>query len=114
LGNRRHHKPGAAGRKIVAIVEVSVVPLGTEAVSLSSYVAGAVRILEKSGLSYELTAMGTIVHGELDEVLRVVRDMHESVFQNGAPRVLTQVKIDDRRDRPGVPEEKIRSVKEKL
>jgi len=97
----------------MAIVEVSVVPLGTANTSLSAYVAGAVEIVQASGLSYELTAMGTIIYGDLDRILQTVRAMHESCFQKGVHRVLTQIKIDDRRDRASTPEDKVRSVLEK-
>ncbi|MDR3553422.1 MAG: thiamine-binding protein [Syntrophobacteraceae bacterium] len=40
--------------------------------------------------------------------------MHESCFDGGAVRVLTQIRIDDRRDRQSSIERKIRSVREKL
>ncbi|NSW85385.1 MAG: MTH1187 family thiamine-binding protein [Syntrophobacteraceae bacterium] len=98
----------------MAIVEVSIVPIGVQGTSLSSYVAGALEVLRKSSLQYELTAMGTIITGELDEVWKVLREMHESCFQRGADRVLTQIRIDDRRDRVGTPHQKIRSVLDKL
>jgi uncharacterized protein (TIGR00106 family) len=98
----------------MAIAEVSIVPVGVQGTSLSQYVAKAVEIVKGSTLDYELTAMGTIVSGELDEIWNVLRLMHESCFEAGAPRVLTQIKIDDRRDRASSPEEKVRSVLEKL
>ncbi len=98
----------------MAIAEITIVPLGVEGASMSGYVAGAVKVLEESGLNFELTAMGTIVSGDLDEIWSVLRRMHESCFSAGAPRVLTQVRIDDRRDRVGTPEQKVRSVREKL
>ena len=98
----------------MAVVEVSIVPIGVQGTSLSHYVAEAVKILRTSSLRFELTAMGTIVSGDLDEIWKVVRRMHESCFELGAPRVLTQVKIDDRRDRPGSPDQKVQSVMEKL
>src|SRR3989304_7854589 len=50
-----------AGRKKMAIVFVTVAPLGTATTSLSRYVAGVERILRDSGLSHQLTAMGTTV-----------------------------------------------------
>ncbi|MGC9964706.1 MAG: MTH1187 family thiamine-binding protein [Syntrophobacteraceae bacterium] len=98
----------------MAVVEVSIVPIGVESTSLSSYVAGALKVLEKSTLQYELTAMGTIISGDLDDIIKTVRLMHESFFSAGLPRVLTQIRIDDRRDRKASPEQKIRSVREKL
>ena len=97
----------------MAIVEVSIVPLGV-GVGVSSFVAGAIGVLEKSALKYELTAMGTIISGDLDDIFCVIRKMHESCFDAGAVRVLTQIRIDDRRDSESSMERKVRSVREKL
>jgi uncharacterized protein (TIGR00106 family) len=98
----------------MAVVEVSIVPIGVAGTSLSGYVATALEIPRASSLQYELTAMGTILSGDLDEILAVVRKMHESLFDTGAPRVLTHIKIDDRRDRAGSPRQKVQSVLDKL
>ncbi len=98
----------------MAIVEVSVVPIGRPGTSLSEFVAGAVKVLKESGLEYELTAMGTIISGDLDEILSAVRKMHESCFERGILRVLTTVKIDDRRDRQATPQKKVKSVQDKM
>ena len=98
----------------MAIVEVSIVPIGGAGTSLSEHVARALRELEGSGLRYELTAMGTIITGDLDEIMIIVRKMHESCFEGGTSRVLTTLKIDDRRDRAATPEAKVKSVQEKL
>lgn len=97
----------------MAIVEVSIVPLGV-GVGVSSFVAGAIRVLEKSALKYELTAMGTIISGDLDDIFAVIRKMHESCFDAGAVRALTQIRVDDRRDSESSMERKVRSVREKL
>jgi uncharacterized protein (TIGR00106 family) len=102
------------GRNAMAIVFVSVAPLGTADTSLSRYVAPVLRILRDSGLKHQLTAMGTIVEGELDEILPVLRRMHEAPFLEGAARVSTLVKIDDRRDKPHTIEGKVRSAEEKI
>ena len=98
----------------MAIVFVTVAPLGTATTSLSRYVAGVERILRDSGLSHQLTAMGTIVEGDLDAILPVVRRMHEAPFAEGALRVSTLIKIDDRRDKPASLASKRASVQSKL
>jgi uncharacterized protein (TIGR00106 family) len=78
-------------------------------------VARALDILEgQETVSYELTPMGTILEGDLDALLGVVRRMHESAFDGEVQRVLTRVAIDDRRDRPSSMESKVRSVETKL
>lgn len=99
----------------MAVVFVSITPLGTGTPSVSPYVAGVERILRGTSLRSQLTAMGTIIEGDLDEILAVIRRMHEHPFTEGAVRVATFVKIDDRRDRPEHSiDGKVRSVEEKL
>jgi uncharacterized protein (TIGR00106 family) len=98
----------------MAVVFVTIAPLGTATPSVSKYVAGCERILRESGLKHELTAMGTIVEGDLDQVLAVIRKMHESPFAQGAVRVSTLIKVDDRRDKEHTIARKMQSVREKL
>ena len=98
----------------MAIVEINIVPLGTSTPSVSQYIADAVEILKECGLKYELTSMGTIIEGDLDEILSLAKKMHEVPFFKGVKRVVTTVKIDDRRDRKATPSGKIRSVTNKL
>lgn len=98
----------------MAVAEVSIIPLGVPGTSLSTHVARVLKILQESSLQFELTAMGTIISGDLDEILQILRKMHESCFSGEVNRVLTQIKIDDRRDKRGSPEQKIHSVMSKL
>ena len=99
----------------MVIAELTVVPLGTESTSLSSYVAGCHQILKNQDkVKYRLTPMGTILEGKLDDVFEVTKKMHEVPFDNGALRVTTNLKIDDRRDKKASMDKKISSVEEKL
>jgi uncharacterized protein (TIGR00106 family) len=99
----------------MAIAEVSVVPLGTKTPSVSHYVARAVKVLEREkDIKYEITAMGTIIEGDLDRILAVVKKMHEGAFGEGVARVLTTIKIDDRRDKAQGMKEKVNSLRKKL
>jgi uncharacterized protein (TIGR00106 family) len=100
----------------MAIAEISIVPVGTQTTSVSSFVAGAVTELKASGLDYQLTPMGTIIEGELDQVMAVCTRMHASAFAKGALRVYTTIKIDDRRDGEEGPRmgHKVASVEQKL
>lgn len=99
----------------MAIVEVTIVPLGTGDTSVSKYVAKCHEVLKKEeGIKYTLTPMSTIIEGDLDKILAIIRKMHEVPFNEGAKRVSTQIKIDDRRDKLSTMEKKIKSVEEKL
>ncbi|AOT68479.1 MTH1187 family thiamine-binding protein [Geosporobacter ferrireducens] len=99
----------------MAIVETSIVPLGTGDTSISHYVAACHCILQaENRVNYELTAMGTIIEGDLDIILDVIRRMHEVPFESGALRVSTTIKIDDRRDRRASMAGKTQAVTDKL
>jgi uncharacterized protein (TIGR00106 family) len=94
------------------LAEFSVVPIGMGE-SVSQYVAECMKIVEDSGLSYKINPMGTVVEGEYDEVMTLVKRCHMRVIEL-CPRVITTVKIDDRRGAKGVIDRKILSVEEKL
>ena len=83
----------------MAIMEISVIPIGTESPSVSQYVAECVKVVDQQGLQYEVTAMGTEVEGEVEALLNVAAQMHRAPFSKGAQRVVTTIKIDERRDK---------------
>jgi len=99
----------------MAVVEISVTPLGTGRVGVSNYIADCLQIVRQSGVKHQLTPMGTILEGDLDEIFTLLRQMHESPFAAGAVRVSTLIKIDDRRDRKDhTMEGKVRAVEERI
>src|SRR6056297_401616 len=99
----------------MVIAELTIVPIGTESTSLSSYVAGCHEILkDQDKVIYRLTPMGTILEGKLDDIFEITKKMHEVPFDKGALRVTTNLKIDDRRDKEAKMDKKINSVAEKL
>jgi uncharacterized protein (TIGR00106 family) len=99
----------------MAMMEITVLPVGTPTPSLSKYVAGAVKLLQnEKDIKFEVTAMGTVVEGETERLLKLASKMHRSAFTGGIQRVVTTVKIDERLDKPLTIEGKVRAVKEKL
>jgi uncharacterized protein (TIGR00106 family) len=99
----------------MAMMDISVVPVGTSSPSVSRYVAGAVGLLRNEpGIRYELTAMNTIIEGDLEKLLALARRMHGSAFVAGAQRVVTTIRIDERLDKPLTIEGKVKAVREKL
>lgn len=99
----------------MAMMEISVVPLGTGSPSVSSYVAGAVKIVQdEPAVSYRLTAMGTVLEGDLEILLSLAAKMHRSVLEAGAKRVVTTIKLDERTDKPLTFDGKVEAVMRKL
>ena len=99
----------------MAILEISVMPLGTGTPSVSRFVAGAVKILQaEKGVKYEMSSMGTNIEGDLEQLLDLARRMHRSAFNAGAQRVVTTMKIDERRDQMASIQSKVASVEREL
>ena len=99
----------------MAIANVSIVPIGTKTTSVSAYVAQALKVLQSdSTVKYELTAMGTILEGDMASILTAVQKMHQAVLDSGAARVYTTIAIDDRHDKPASRRQKVSSAKRKL
>jgi uncharacterized protein (TIGR00106 family) len=96
----------------MVLLEMSITPLG-KGESVSPYVAECVRLVDASGLDYELHAMGTIVEGELDDVLDLMRRCIELVAQH-SDRVTCAAKLDYRRGYTGRIKSKVESVQQKL
>jgi len=99
----------------VAIVEVAIIPMGTGSTSVSHYVADCHKVLEdENRIKLVLTPMGSVLEGDLDVIFTAIRKMHEVPFDNGAMRVSTTIRIDDRRDKTASIEQKLKSVQEKM
>jgi uncharacterized protein (TIGR00106 family) len=87
-------------------------PLG-QGESVSPYVARVVDIIDKSGLDYQLHAMGTVIEGEIDEVLSVLKSCFEELSSD-CDRISCTAKLDYRVGTSGRLQSKITSVEEKL
>lgn len=97
------------GTKIIA--ELSTFPIG-EGTSLSKFVKRAVQEIEKyQGVRVVHHPMGTVIEADnIDQILEITKLAHEAIFSAGAQRVLTQLKIDDRKDKSRKMEDKLKAI----
>ncbi len=100
----------------MAVMEISVVPIGTKNPSLSRYVAGAIEVLKNEpDIKYQLTSMGTIIEAKsIEKLLSVAGKMHSTLFSDEVKRVVTTIKLDERKDKELTMEGKVKSVEGKL
>lgn len=83
----------------MALLQLTIIPLGTDTTSVGEYVADVQKALENENVSFKLTDMGTLLEGDIQTLLQVVSRIYELPFNRGAQRVVTQMVIDDRRDK---------------
>lgn len=94
------------------LASFSVVPMDGPG-GVSKLIAEALKIVDASGLPYELGPMHTTIEGGLDEVMDVILRCHRRVLEL-APRVLTSITIDDRRGATGRLQGKVHAVEQIL
>ena len=94
----------------MALMQITIVPVGTGSTSVGDYVAGVQKMLRERGGTFELTDMGTVVYGTISELLQLAMDIHEYPFSCGARRVVTNIMLDDRRDKRQAIGDKRRAV----
>jgi uncharacterized protein (TIGR00106 family) len=70
-----------------------------------------VDVIKKSGYKYEVGPMGTSVELPSVEALgRLLQEIHDELYRAGVKRIVTTVRIDDRRDKAITMEYKVKRV----
>jgi len=94
----------------MVISQLSIAPVG-EGVNLSKYVKKVIYVLKKNNVKFETNAMATVIETEdLKTLFEVVEEAHKAVMNSGASRVITELKIDDRQDKPATIRSKLKSI----
>ncbi len=95
------------------IVEFSMFPTD-KGDSVSSYVARIVKMLQESGISYQLTPMGSIFEvNEMPDALAVIAKAYRQL-ELDCGRVFATAKFDIRKGKSNRMEKKIKAVEEKI
>jgi uncharacterized protein (TIGR00106 family) len=93
------------------ISQLSIAPVG-EGTSLSKYVKIVLNVLKKNDIKFETNDMATVIETEnLQTLFRVVQEAHNAVIKAGPKRVITEIKIDDRKDKKVIIGTKEKAVK---
>ena len=93
-------------------MEFSIIPIGMGS-SVGKNIAEVLKIVDASGLPYKLNPMGTVVEGEWDELMKLIKKCHKAVMKSGE-RVVTTISIDDRKGKPDRIEGKVRSIEKRI
>ena len=94
------------------LLEFSMSPMD-KGESVSQYVSRSLNLVDKSGVEYLLNPMGTVLEGEWDEVIGVVKKCFERMSSD-CNRITCSIKIDYRKGKKGRLQSKMASVESKL
>lgn len=93
------------------IIELAVDPIGTSSTSVSRYVKAAIEVIAKRGYKYQVGPMGTSVElPRLEDLGILIKEIHDTLNKMGVNRIVTVVRIDDRRDKEETMEYKVSKV----
>jgi uncharacterized protein (TIGR00106 family) len=98
----------------MALMEISVLPLGLGSPSVGDHIAELIKYLQKEDIPHYLSDMGTVIQGEVATLLKLAQVLHELPFARGVLRVVTHISIDDRRDKQVNLGDKTKAVKARL
>lgn len=96
----------------MVLLEFAIAPVG-QGESVSAHVARVIDLIDKSGVDYQLTPMGTILEGEWDEVMGVVSSCFR-LLESDFKRIALHLKVDYRHGPKGRLRSKTQSVQQKL
>ncbi len=92
------------------ISQLSIAPVGKN-VSLSRYVKKVINVLKENDIKFETNDMATVIETkDIETLFKVVGEAHKAVIESGAQRVITELKIDDRRDKNVTIGSKVKSI----
>ncbi len=96
----------------MVLLEFAIAP-GGKGESVSEYVARVLDLIDRSGLPYQLTPMGTILEGDWDEVMAVVGVCFKAL-QADCSRIGLTLKVDYRSGPAGRLKTKTAKLQERL
>jgi uncharacterized protein (TIGR00106 family) len=94
------------------LIEFSIIPIGVGS-SVGDQLAEVLKIIDASGLPYKINPMGTVIEGEWDEIIKLIKKCHNTVMKTGE-RAITTISIDDRKGKPNRIDEKVKSIERRI
>ncbi|BCB96992.1 hypothetical protein JZK55_19140 [Dissulfurispira thermophila] len=94
------------------LAEFSIIPIGVGS-SIGDQLAIALKIVDESGMPYKVNPMGTVVEGEWDNIMNLIKQCRDEVMKKG-DRVIISITIDDRKGKQNRIEEKVASVEKRI
>ncbi|HEY3363740.1 MAG TPA: MTH1187 family thiamine-binding protein [Symbiobacteriaceae bacterium] len=98
----------------MALLEISVVPVGTESPSISSFIAESCKEAKRNGIKFSVTPTSTVMEGDLGALMHVAQEMHSAALRAGTQRVVTNISIDERRDKDQTMEQTVNAVRSEI
>ncbi len=93
------------------LVEFTIIPIGTNSTSVSKYVKFIHNFLKDKQINFEPNSMGTVLEGNIENILQVIVEINKKLAEKGLKRIATSIKIDYRIDKESTIKSKMNSIR---
>lgn len=76
-----------------SLISIQIIPKPKNGESVIPYVDEAIRIIQESGVKYEVHPLETTMEGDLQQLLQVITKMNDRMIEMGSSNVISQIKI---------------------
>ena len=76
-----------------SLISVQIIPKTKNGENVIPYVDEAIKIIQESGVKYEVHPLETTMEGEMDELFRIISKMNKKMIEIGSSNVITQIKV---------------------
>ncbi len=93
------------------LVDIHVSPVGTCSTSVSEYIKIAINVLKRKRVKFIIGPFSTSFEiSNFNELASIINEIHDELYKAGVKRIVTEIRIDDRRDKEITLESKIKAV----
>jgi uncharacterized protein (TIGR00106 family) len=76
-----------------ALISVQIIPKTKNGENVIPYVDEAIKVIQESGVKYEVHPLETTMEGDMDELFQVISKMNKKMIEIGSSNVITQIKV---------------------
>ncbi len=76
-----------------SLVSIQILPKTKDGEDVIPYVDEAIRVIQKSGVKYEVHPLETTMEGELSLLFQVIEKMNKRMIEIGSKNVISQIKV---------------------
>lgn len=94
------------------LADIHISPVGTCSTSVSEYIRIAINVLKRRNIKFLVGPFSTSIEiRDFNELASIISEIHEELYKAGIKRIVTEIRIDDRRDKVITLESKIEAVR---
>lgn len=76
-----------------SLISIQIIPKTKNGENVIPYVDEAIKVIDESGVKYEVHPLETTMEGELTELMKIIEKMNARMIEMGSSNVISQVKI---------------------